>query len=135
MGEVSEEDVNRSEKRQPDAPPATILIAAMVAAIAGFATVYLSFAPPDNGRLASSPAGGVAEPKAESGAQGPLAGLNKGAMAALVIKSKPVDLPALTFADGDGKPVSLADFSGKIVLLNIWATWCVPCREEMPALD
>jgi thiol-disulfide isomerase/thioredoxin len=56
-------------------------------------------------------------------------------MAPLVIKSQPVDLPPLTFTDAAGKPVSLADFSGKIVLLNIWATWCVPCREEMPALD
>jgi thiol-disulfide isomerase/thioredoxin len=56
-------------------------------------------------------------------------------MAPLVVKSKPVDLPPLTFSAADGKPVSLADFSGKIVLLNIWAIWCVPCREEIPALD
>jgi thiol-disulfide isomerase/thioredoxin len=56
-------------------------------------------------------------------------------MAALVIKPKPVDLPGVTFTDADGKSKSLADFSGKVVLLNIWATWCVPCREEMPALD
>ncbi len=132
---MSEEDVNRSEKREPDAPPATILIAAMVAAIAGFATVYLSFAPPDNGRLASSPAGGFAEPKAESGAQGPLAGLNKGAMAAFVIKPTPEALPAVAFAGADGAPKSLSDWRGKVVLFNIWATWCVPCREEMPMLD
>jgi thiol-disulfide isomerase/thioredoxin len=44
-------------------------------------------------------------------------------------------VPALDFKDGDGNPVTLADFRGKVVLLNIWATWCVPCREEMPALD
>ena len=41
----------------------------------------------------------------------------------------------IEFADGDGATKSLADFKGKVVLLNIWATWCVPCREEMPALD
>lgn len=48
-------------------------------------------------------------------------------------KSKP--LPELRFQDGEGKARSLADFRGKVVLLNIWATWCTPCREEMPALD
>lgn len=48
-------------------------------------------------------------------------------------KAKP--LPELQFQDGAGRPRSLADFRGKVVLLNIWATWCTPCREEMPALD
>lgn len=39
------------------------------------------------------------------------------------------------FEDGDGRKRTLADFRGKVVLLNIWATWCVPCRKEMPTLD
>jgi thiol-disulfide isomerase/thioredoxin len=107
------------------------LVAAVVAAIAGFGTVYVSFAPSDNGESAVSSADSANQATGDS----PLAGLNKGAMAPLVVKSQPVDLPPLTFTDAAGKPVSLADFSGKIVLLNIWATWCVPCREEMPALD
>ena len=42
---------------------------------------------------------------------------------------------ALRFEDGDAQPRSLADFRGKIVLLNIWATWCPPCIKEIPALD
>lgn len=45
------------------------------------------------------------------------------------------DLPALSFVDEDGQELTLADFRGRVVLLNIWATWCVPCREEMPTLD
>ena len=65
----------------------------------------------------------------------PLAGLNKGAMAPLVVRPKPLDLPDFTFTDSEGGTKSLKDFTGKVVLLNIWATWCVPCREEMPALD
>ncbi len=42
---------------------------------------------------------------------------------------------AIQFEDADGRSRSLSDFRGKIVLLNIWATWCVPCRKEMPTLD
>ncbi|MCC7080433.1 MAG: TlpA family protein disulfide reductase [Burkholderiales bacterium] len=44
-------------------------------------------------------------------------------------------LPDLRFVDGTGAPRSLADFRGRVILLNLWATWCVPCRKEMPALD
>ncbi|MEQ9641402.1 MAG: TlpA disulfide reductase family protein [Alphaproteobacteria bacterium] len=44
-------------------------------------------------------------------------------------------LPKLRFVDGDGREMNFDAFAGRVVLLNIWATWCVPCREEMPALD
>jgi len=47
----------------------------------------------------------------------------------------PKALPELQFQDGAGRARSLADFRGKVVVLNVWATWCAPCREEMPALD
>ena len=52
-----------------------------------------------------------------------------------VLRDAPAPVPELSFTDGDGKPQSLADFRGKIVLLNIWATWCLPCRKELPTLD
>jgi thiol-disulfide isomerase/thioredoxin len=48
---------------------------------------------------------------------------------------QPRELPDLGFVDGDGRAASLADFRGRVVLLNLWATWCVPCRREMPALE
>jgi thiol-disulfide isomerase/thioredoxin len=47
----------------------------------------------------------------------------------------PRPLPPLSFVNGDGAAMTLTDFHGRIVLLNVWATWCVPCRKEMPALD
>lgn len=52
-----------------------------------------------------------------------------------IMHEAPKLVAALQFKDGDGHSRSLADFRGKVVLLNIWATWCVPCRKEMPALD
>jgi thiol-disulfide isomerase/thioredoxin len=130
--------VSERRTRERNAPPAIYLVAATLAAIAGFGTVYVSFAPSDNGpgtaSDASAPAEGETPPAAEAG-KGQLAGLNVGAMAAFLLRPKPLDLPDFNFADGAGTSKSLADFRGKVVLLNIWATWCVPCREEMSALN
>jgi thiol-disulfide isomerase/thioredoxin len=52
-----------------------------------------------------------------------------------VMEEPPKVLPEIRFVDAAAKPLSLADFRGQVVLLNLWATWCVPCREEMPSLD
>ena len=52
-----------------------------------------------------------------------------------ILHDTPEPMPELQFDDATGNLRTLADFKGKVVLLNIWATWCVPCREEMPTLD
>jgi thiol-disulfide isomerase/thioredoxin len=52
-----------------------------------------------------------------------------------ILHDAPRPLPALPFTDGDGKPMTLDAFRGMVVLLNLWATWCGPCRKEMPTLD
>jgi thiol-disulfide isomerase/thioredoxin len=61
--------------------------------------------------------------------------LATGEIAALQVAEKPAPALDVTFLNPQGVPVRLSDFKGKTVLLNLWATWCAPCRKEMPALD
>ncbi|RTL72915.1 MAG: redoxin domain-containing protein [Hyphomicrobiales bacterium] len=108
---------------------------ALGAIVAGFAAVYVTLGRSDNAK--PPPAVASAKP-AEGGPlpAGPGANpLSQGHMAAFVFKKAPEALPELKFQDGAGGEVTLDKFKGKVVLLNLWATWCLPCRKEMPALD
>jgi thiol-disulfide isomerase/thioredoxin len=56
------------------------------------------------------------------------------AMAAYIKHAAPKDIPPFSFVDGNGVTKDLSQWKGKVVLLNLWATWCAPCRKEMPDL-
>ncbi|TNF22174.1 MAG: TlpA family protein disulfide reductase [Rhodobacteraceae bacterium] len=64
-----------------------------------------------------------------------LEALRDASMEKLVLHPEPMDLGETAFTDFDGGPLDLAQYHGKVVLLNFWATWCAPCRKEMPMLS
>jgi thiol-disulfide isomerase/thioredoxin len=64
-----------------------------------------------------------------------LAPLAQGEVAAVKVATSGLKVPDLAFRDASGKPITLQNWQGRTVLLNLWATWCVPCRKEMPTLD
>jgi len=64
-----------------------------------------------------------------------VAPLARGEVAAFQVSASPRPVPLLRFAGPDGAVIDLMDFRGRTVLLNLWATWCAPCKAEMPALD
>ena len=109
--------------------PKWLAVAALAGVMAGVGAVYVRNAASGN-------------PAQEAAAQCPanparLAAVKAAAtgVVANVISAEGENLSSLGFLADDGKPMTLADFKGKTVLVNLWATWCAPCREEMPALD
>jgi thiol-disulfide isomerase/thioredoxin len=122
MPENSPTPVGVSRRRIP-----LVVAAVLIGAAAGFAGIY-GFG--GLHREAGDPTCRGAVDLARK-----IAPLVHGEVAALTMATTPLKLPDLTFKDGEGKERKLSDWRGKTVLVNLWATWCVPCRKEMPALD
>jgi len=74
-------------------------------------------------------------PAASAARSAALAPLAQGDVAALAVSKTPRPASPIAFQGADGAKLTLADFRGRALILNLWATWCVPCRAEMPALD
>jgi len=84
-------------------------------------------------RLRSNPADAACQAAVNTAKR--IAPLVHGEVAALSVAQTPFRVPDVAFKDAQGHDVTLANWRGRTVLLNLWATWCVPCRREMPALD
>jgi thiol-disulfide isomerase/thioredoxin len=103
-------------------------IAAIVGALIGIAAVYVTRGGDGNGTADAACAG----TPAQAAKLDPVA---TGEVAAFRPARGPVSLAELAFTGPEGEALTVGSFAGRTVLLNLWATWCAPCRKEMPALD
>ncbi len=99
----------------------SIIYVALLALIAGGVGIYLSVDAPRK--------------VAEVNSSGGFRAFAVGSMAAFLVKADRPVVPDLAFKDSTGSEISLSKWKGRVVLLNLWATWCAPCRKEMPALN
>ena len=109
-----------------------LMAAAFVFVAAAASILYGIIHIPGKQVAVAQDAGLCALSKATSARMDPFA---HGEVAALALAKSPRPMPDLSFNGPDGARKTLADFGGRMVLLNLWATWCIPCRQEMPALD
>jgi thiol-disulfide isomerase/thioredoxin len=104
----------------------------LIAAITAVSAILLLFLGFEYGSQVFSPGKAVRQSQPAADSAGSAVSANP---LELSVFDQPRALPEIRFQDDQDHDLTLADFRGRVVLLNVWATWCVPCRKEMPALD
>lgn len=115
------------QEQKTFSPWRIVVVAAVFVAAAGATAIYVIDGGAGNVETAQ-----CVDAKARTAAIRPHA---TGEVAAMRIVDDPAPVGPLAFRDAAGQAKSLSDWEGRTVLLNLWATWCAPCRKEMPALD
>ncbi len=109
-------------------PAVIALIAVSIMGVAAVAAWQIG------AHFGKTPLTGIESAAKQEQPAGPLAPYAKGSVANMMTYARPRTIDDMAFVDRDRKTVHLSDFKGQVVVLNLWATWCAPCRFEMPTL-